>query len=425
MDTISLYPHHKTNIRELEIGDQDNYSHFIESGKLHFKGDARPIIVDCVTGSQLMASHQNPLRLTSLAASAGIATDGLTTAPDATRGIEVIGINGGIQTKGLLTDAYARHDTTEESTVVKIRLSTMYGTNTWSQASEWRLILDIASGDGITGKFTVIMPKFSLLHYSTLELYLTSDGATYYNQNQMGFDYSMSGTSVATEDFLNDEVAGSDVLIEVTSTSGFYEGNEVFVSDSENSEWCRIKTIVSNTSITVHELTNSYTTANGAKFDQIDYTRTAETVPVQRGLYKMKQFDTGINSGIEFQYAIPHDIDNDETLDIMIQYVGTDANAGADVSKWRAQWGIKKMFTPIDESIQYSNLVYTDVTPPSTTVNSVVYLAQIAAADHAGKHLFSAQLVRLGADAGDTYSGDIRVIGIAMAYTADRLGYEP
>ncbi len=403
------------------FGDSENYSKFESDGKLHFYGDARPVKVVAITGAQLLPSHHNPLSLTSLAAANGILTSGLDTATGSSRRIEVLGIDGGVYTKGRIKASYTQGDTSNCSPIIKIKLNTTNAT--WEQSGEWRIVLNITSGCYV-GNFTIFMPAFSMMEYSDHVVYVARDGSTYFEIDQMGFSRSLAGANAATESFSNDEVAGSSVVVEVANTTGFYEGNEVFISDSVSSEWAQIKTIVTNTSITVDTLLNSYTTANGAKFDILDFTQTAETLPTQRGLLKLKHFKTGVNSGIEFQWAVPHDIDNDEALKVLIQYAGTTTNVGEAVTKWRLQWKLTQMFTSIEESFQYANLEYSDITPPSTLFNTVGTLVEIPGEDHAGKHVLSAQIVRIGLDAGDTYSGDIKVVGVAIQYTANKLGYE-
>lgn len=403
------------------FGDSENYSKFESDGKLHFYGDARPVKVLAVTGAELLPSHHNPLSLISLAAADGITTSGLDTAAGASRRIEILGIDGGVFTKGRIKGAYTQGDATNNSPVIKVKLNTTNAT--WEQAGEWRIVLNITSGCYV-GNFNVFMPAFSMMEYSEYGVYIACDGATYFETDQMGFSRSLAGSAAATENFSNNEDAGSNVVIEVVSTTGFYEGNHVFISDSENSEWARIKTVVENTSITVLTLLNSYTTANGAKLDILDFIQTAETLPTQRGLLKLKHFKTGINSGIEFQRAIPHDIDIDEALKVIIQYAGTTTNAGEDVTKWRLQWKLTSLLTSVEESFQYANLAYSDLTPPSTLVNTIGTLVEIPGEDHAGNHVLSAQIVRVGLDAGDTYSGDIKIVGIAIQYTANKLGYE-
>lgn len=403
------------------FGNTTNYSKFLSDGKLHFDGGARPVIFDAITGAQLNPSHSNPLCITSLHASDGILTSGLNTAAGATRRIEVQGIDGGLHVKGRLKAAYSQGDTTHSSQLIKIKLNTTNAT--WEQATGWKIILDIANGCFVGG-FTVFMPAFSMMEYSDYIVYVASDGTTYLDNGQMGFFLSLAGSSAATENFSNNESAGSDVVIEVADTTGFYVGNQTFISDSANSEWVSIKSIVTNTSITVRELTNSYTTANGAKFDIFDYTQSADTFPTQRGLLKLKILRTGINSAFEFQYAIPHDIDDSTELNIVIQYAGTTTNPGSDVSKWRVQWILYPLFSPVTESIQYGNLVYSDVTPPSTLVSTIATVATIAGVDHAGKHVLAVEISRIGTDAGDTYAGDVKIVGIAMTRTIDKLGYE-
>jgi hypothetical protein len=404
----------------------------VTGGNLHFYDDAKVLKMTGIHATQCDSIHQKPLAITSLTTLAGIATEGLTTAEDATRVIEVIGVDGGIQTKGTLSDTYTRYDTAGEANIVKVRLTTMYGSNTWIQGSEWRLILNIDSGDGITGLFTIIMPPFTLLHYSTLELYVTIDGATYLSKVVNGFDYSMSGTSVATEDFVNDEAAGDDVVVEVASTTGFYVGNQVNVSDSENNEMCRIKAIVTDTSITIDTLTNSYTTANGAKFDQIDYIRSTIIHPIKRGMLKTRQFQTDENSGLYYQTNIGHEVDDESEVGIYIQYVGTESNPDQHVVKCETHYWLGGVGESCAESIQYESIQYVDLIPSySDLVPGVVTpyvwvkkLASISPEEYKNKGMLTVQIIRSGADAGDTYTGDIEFIAALLFVTTNKLGSE-
>lgn len=389
---------------------------------LHFEGDARPVKFHIIDSRRCEPACHNPLALTSLAETNGITTDGLDTGASNTRRIKVIGVNGGVHVKGILKATYAREDTTNESIIIKIKLSTT--NNTWTQAGEWRVTLDIATGPYLTGKFTCFMPAFSLMEYSFIEGYVTREGSTYLCLIHSGFDCSLAGPSAATENFSNNESAGSDVVIEVADTTGFYEGNKAFVSDSENSEWVRIKTIDAGVSITVHDLLNSYTTANGAKIELFDFTRTAYTYPAQRGILKSYVFKSNINSGVVFQYAIPQEIDPDSDIDITLQYLSTEANPSSHITKWRVQYLVYGLGEDIPDSMQYGTLVDVDVTPPATLGNTIASLCTIPSAVHSGKHIFGVKINRLGALAGDTHTGDIRLIAFIIPVVTKQLGYE-
>ena len=409
------------NRPKVRFGDKENYSIFESDGKLHFVGNARPVKFYPIHSTLCEPSHHNPFCLTSLTVADGITTDGLDTASDNSRRIEVIGIDGGYHVKGRLKVAYTQEDTAGESCLVKIRLNTTNAT--WEQASEWRLILDILSGP-ITGKFTCFMPAFSIMEYDVIEGYVTKEGAVYLVRTPSGFDKSLSGPSAASENFSNNESAGSNVVIEVADTTGFYEGNQIFVSDSQNSEWTRIKTIVTNTSITVKTLLNSYTIENSAKLEIFDYTRTPAITPTQRGLLKKYVFRAGYNSGIVFQFAIPQEIAPASDLLIILQYFASEANPSLLVVKRRTQYILKALGDDIPDSIQYGTLADSDMVPPAIVGNTISTMCVIPAATHAGKHIFAAKMTRLGADSGDTYNGDIKLIAFVIAATTRQLGYE-
>ena len=48
----------------------------------------------------------------------------------------------------------------------------------------------------------------------------------------------------------------------------------------------------------------------------------------------------------------------------------------------------------------------------------------ITAADHQGKNLLAMEVVRLGADAGDTYTGDLKLAANIGSMPWQSLGYE-
>lgn len=427
MDTIRINPAHVSKFNNgIICGNDENYSQFDEdTGRLKFSGDARPYKFYSFSSEDVKPYHHAPLTFQSLAATGGITTDGLTTSTDASRHIEVFGINDGIHTKGILNSAYDQKDTAHLSDFIKIRLTTMHGLVTWDQTTPWRLILDIADGD-IEGKFTIFMPAFSLLEYSIMELYVTIDGATYITRSGSDLGDSMCGSEAATELMVNNESSGSDIIIQVASTTGFYEGNEVHISDSESGEVSRIKNIVSNTSITVDTLINSYTTINGAKLDIIDYTRTLRMTPQQRGLIKLGVFKPNINSGITFQFGLPWERDENEDIEIILNYIGSEGNSGADTTKWRVQYHLAAPGdTMPDGSIQYGSLAYSDIIPYVAPV-PVAYLGDlhsIPPSEHAAHPMLSIEVIRNGTDSGDTYGGDIRLIAVVLKIKENKMGY--
>lgn len=392
------------------------------TGTFHFTGAGRPVILHALSSDKLHPSHHNPLEITSLAASAGITVDGMDTAPATNRRIEVVGIDGGINVKGRLINAYTRYDTTAKAKVIKIKLTTTNAT--WTQATQWRITLDIASGDDIIGDFTIHMPPFNIDQYNDLEVYVTKDGSTYALRGIQHFCTSVAGSVAATEPMLNNESAGSDVVIDVTSTTGFYVGNKCLVSDDNNNEFARIKSISLNSSITVNSISNNYTTAANAKLDIIDYTKTAIPRQIQRGMMSVYVLLPSINSGIIGQLPIPHSIDTSEDIGITLQYLPTTNNAGNATVRFRLQYLVKGIGVDIPDSYQYGTSLFSTLTPPATKVNALHILGSIPAAIHSGKHALSVKLVREGIDALDTYTGDIKVIAIIFSWRDKQLGYE-
>ena len=406
---------------DYHFGNATNYTQIETDGKIHFFGDAQPINFTVIDSLNCDASHLAPLSMISLAAADGILTSGLDTATGSLRRIEVVGVDGGIYVKGRDKGSYTQGDVTHESYRIKIKLNTTNAT--WEQSGEWRIILDILSGD-ITGAFTVYMPPFSIMEYSTLEVYVTVDGATYAETTSRGFDVSVAGPSAAEELFSNNETTGSGIVVEVASTTGFYVGNEVFVSDTSNSEWTRIKEVVIDTSITA-DLTNSYTTASGAKFNMFDYTKTTLTKSIHRGLFRARIFKANETSGVQLQIPVPQQTDPTKDVGVVLQYVTTADNPGSSlVSKWRVQYLFKTLGEDIPESYQYAELVYADVTPPVTKCNYIATLATITPEKHQGKNLLAMQVVRLGVDAGDTYTGNFKLAAIITTMPWKQLGYE-
>lgn len=415
MDSIKNFPNHITEFpRGIDIS----------GGKVHFNEDGKLEKITVLTATEVESSHHNQLSFTSLSLTNGIIASGLDEALGLGRQIEIIGIDGGIHTKGIIGSSYTQVDTSYNSYLIKIRLTTMYSTDTWSQANDWRITLNILSGNSIVGNFTVFMPPFTMMGYSTFELYVATDGTTYQTKTTTGFDRSLAGSSAVTEDMSFSVNSGSDVVISVADTTGFYEGNEVFVSDNENSEWARIKTIITNTSITVDILNNSYTTANNGKLDIIEYIQTIPTLPVQRGITKTKIFEPGIKSGIGAHFPVPFEADSTEDITVILRYVSTEDNPSDHVVKWCIQWVAYPMGEDIPETIQYGNLIRVDMIPPTTKMQHQEAICVIPANERDGSDTCAFQLVRVGCESGDTYIGGIKLVGVLMHTIHNKLGYE-
>lgn len=67
-----------------------------------------------------------------------------------------------------------------------------------------------------------------------------------------------------SQDLQNDESAGSSVVIEIADTTGFEVDDEIRIADDASEETATITAVVTNVSITVDTLSNSYTTAANA-----------------------------------------------------------------------------------------------------------------------------------------------------------------
>lgn len=406
---------------DARFGDVDHCSYFESDGKFHFKGDARPIILYAMDSNSLTPSHHNPLEVTALDANAGISTGGLDTPVSANRIIGCIGVDSGINVKGRLSNSYVNLDVISESLYIKICVCTKNAT--WVQASQWRVILKIATGP-VTGDFTIYMPTFNLAQYDSFEVFIAKDGSSYAVLGGRYFHLSVAGTIAATEPMLNNVSAGPNIVVDVASTTKFYPGNKAFISDDLNSEFARIKSVVLDSSITLNSIANNYTMANNAKLEIIPYTRTASYRQVQRGMFGLYVLKSGINSGVIGQLAIPHTIDETEDIGMALQFLPTENNAGSATVRFRVQYIIKALGDDVPDSYQYGTSLYSTLTPPAVKGNQLHTLGAIPAAIHSGKHILSIKLVREGIDGLDTYIGDIKIIAIVFSRYDKQLGYE-
>lgn len=136
--------------------------------------------------------------------------------------------------------------------------------STTDQTAKTTLYFTPLSGHGnLLGLYDSADSLWSLYSFSEISLSLSGYivGAVYDI-----FAY-LSGGSPALESLIwktvaatNNPSAGSSVVINMTDTGDLAVGREVTVKDGSNSEICRVTAVVSNTSITVATLVNSYTT---------------------------------------------------------------------------------------------------------------------------------------------------------------------
>ena len=405
-------------VTKMMFGDSQNYSEFKPDGRLHFTGDARPNKLSVFSSDFLFPTHHNPLEITEISGIASSITVG------ASNKIDVLGYNGGINVKGRLKNlTFSAVDTTTESSIIMIHLFADNAAG-WSNATQWRITLTIVSGS-VTGDFTVYMPPFNLEKGDTIEGFVASDGAIYLKRTRgCSFDCSVAGSEYASENMKNNESADSNVVVEVEDTTGFYVGNLTNISDDDNNEVSRIKAVDPNTSITVDALSNSYTTAKNAKLEVIDYVRTTLMRPAQRGLLRTNILKAGINSGVVFEYGIPHTIDSTEDIGIVLQYITMQDNGTSQNVRLRAQYLIKGVGEFVPESVQYGTLIFATWSPPAIKTNGIVAVGVIPAAVHAGKHILSIRFTRMGTDVIDTYTGDVKIIAMILTSKDIRLGYE-
>lgn len=401
-----------THIQEQKVG-----------GYLIFEGEERYVDMKAFTSFDVCPTHHAPLEITALA-DPGYISSTLTDAPDANRYLRIRAINGGLLVKGLQKNVYVQGDTTSVGGVIKIVISTKNAS--WTQATAWTLIIDITTGS-VTGQFTIYCPPFNLGAYEEIRFFVTDDGATYYSRERCGFNDFMCGSVAAEEMTTNNLTAGVNVVCNVVSTTGFYVGSKVFVSDSENSEWGRIKSIITDTSITIISLSNSYTTEHSSKLEMVVTTRTAIISVVHRNVGKFFRLPAGVKSGVTLQFGIPHHIDKTEPLKLGLQYLSKSANAAEQVIKLRLQYDCIKYMGSYPVSNQFGTLKYTTFTPGVTAdINAVVSLPEIPVSDWVEdgypKNAHAMQVVRLGNDSEDTYTGDIDIVAILYLMKSDRLG---
>jgi hypothetical protein len=106
---------------------------------------------------------------------------------------------------------------------------------------------------------TVFNGRISSIDIQESDGIIEIEGSDYIGDLQGEYIIEAYGIS---QDIGSDISAGSLVVISITDTTGFEEGDSVTVTDDNNSENATITAVVANTSITVDELSNSYTTAD-------------------------------------------------------------------------------------------------------------------------------------------------------------------
>lgn len=424
-----------TNVRsQWEEGNLIFYRPPNSEGKLisdlpiSLTGDGRYVNLMPFTSLDIFSTHHAPLEITALA-DPGYISCTLTDKPGAQRHISICTIDGGIHVKGRqksnIETGYTQGNTTAAGTVTLICLNTK--NDTWTQTTPWSLIINITTGS-VTGQFTIHCPAFTLDIYDHIEFYVTNDGATYYSKGSYGFNDFVSGTTTAEELITNDSLtAGSNVVCNVVDTTGFHVGNKVFVSDSADSEWSRIKSLIENTSITITSLTNNYTKVNGAKLNIINTTRTAPLSVVHRNIGKFFRFLPGVKSGMTLQFGIPHHIDPTEPLKIAFQYIARSANAEEQVVKLRTQYICSKIYGSCPISDQFATLSYSTFTPTATAdIMNVAILPEIPITDWVEngtpRRAHTMQFCRLGDDDADTYTGSIDIVAVLYIMKSNKFG---
>jgi hypothetical protein len=343
----------------------------------------------------------------------------LTSEPDLNRRVEIFGIGSGYNLKARQSNTFTLGETLTESEATIVRISTKNAS--WTQTSQWRLTLNISSGE-FTGKFTVYLPIFKLDIYSDLYLWITNDGASYFGGScECSFDNFAAGHSDATEDLTSDISAGSNVVCVVADTTGFYLGDKVYLKDTDNDEWCRIKAISTNTSITVDSLAFNYTSASINKDIVIKtpgYRRKS-----RRSLINYPSMVSDSNVGVTTQMGLPHSKDDDENIKVLIQYMGSSDNATNKKIKIRLQYLPLPIGDVCEPSNEKGTVLNGFLTPPTTAYTHYYEsIFSISASDFGTAHAVAFQIVRLGADAEDEYAGDLIIIAVLILTKNNRIG---
>lgn len=386
-----------------------------------FTGDGRYGILDIFDNNRLMPSCHSPFQLTALVDEAPVTT--LSTQPDNGRLLEICGVDGGYVIKGRDAVNFVIGDTTTESKMVLVKLACG---ESWVQTEDWRLTLNIASGE-VTGKMTFYGPPFNLSARGFMFFWLTNDGASYYGGNaECDFSHFAAGSTSATEDLTSDILAGSSVICLMSDTSGFYLGDKVYLKDSENDEWCRITAIDSNISITVNTLTNDYTIGNGASINKDVCIQTpAYRRKMRRCLINYPSMTAGINTGVTSQMGLPHSMDNSEDVTVLIQYMGSADNATDKKIKMRLQYITIPIGDVCEPSDERGIVKYGYLTPPAVAYTHYYEsIFTVPQSDIGTAHAAAFQVVRLGADAEDTYDGDLTIIAVLVLTKNNSLGMD-
>ena len=409
--------------RSWGYGNPPDFIEIDDDGFLTLHGDARTSKIVTYACEDWYPTHHNPLGIKALV-DPGYISSTLTTPPDNARRIRIWGVGDGVHRKGEQRAAWDTGDTTHDAAMSFIEIRTT--SVDWSQDTEWRLEIDIAEGD-VTGHYTIYLPPFDLDIYSSICLWITKDGATYYGSTgECSFKHWAAGPSEATEDLTSDVTAGDSVVCPVADTTGFYIGDKARLEDDNNAEWDRITAIDTNTSITIAHLDYGYTTAANAKIKKINCVRSPYGIKnMRRGMGRICCLKEDVPSGVAAHYAFPFTQDPDSPLKVALVFCGDIDNPTSKTVRMRLQY---IPTGPGDNCLsdEWGEMKYITVTPGAKAGDFVETLFtggfEVPASEILNKKAVQLQIVRMGDSVNDTYNGCLLMVAVLVGMTEEHLG---
>ena len=406
-----------------KIGKGSDYIEVADDGFLTLHGEARTSIIRTYACENWYTTHHNALGIKVLA-NPGYISSTLSTQPDANRAIRIVGLGDGINLKGEQGTGWTPGDTTHDAIQSYLTIATK--NTTWEQTSDWRVVLDITTGD-VTGKMIVYLPPFKLDAYEKLHFWITGDGATYCGgRGECRFTCFGAGPTETNELLTGDVSSGDNIVCPVSDTTGFYIGDKVRLEDDDDEEWDRIIDIISNTSIKVGHLDYDYTQVKNAIIKKYKCVETPYgATHMRRGMGRLCCLRAGVPSGIAMHYAFPFTQDPNSPLKIAVVFVGSIDNPTSKTVKMRLQY---IPTGPGDNAFseEYGDMDYITVTPAATAGDFVETLFTngftVPAHKIQNKKAIQFQLARMGDDASDTYTGCLLLVAILVGMTEQYIG---
>lgn len=406
-----------------KIGKGNDYIEVADDGFLTLYGEARISRITTFACENWYTTHHDPLGVMELA-DTGFISSTLSTSPDLNRLLKIVGVGDGIHLKGEQSNSWSAGDTTHDAVYSYITVATR--NTTWTQTSDWRLEIDIAVGD-ITGKMVIYLPPFKLDAYEKLHFWITNDGATYCGgRGECKFICFGAGPTESDESLTSNISAGDAVVCSVLDTTGFYVGDKARLEDDNHGEWDRITAIVTNTSITVEHLDYDYNTAANAKIKKYKCVETPYGVShMRRGMGRLCCLRAGIPNGIAGHYPFPFTQDPVSPLKVALVFVGSIDNPTSETVRMRLQY---VPTGPGDNAFsqEWGKMKYITVTPGANKGDFVETLFsdgfEVPANEILNKKAIQFQLVRMGDDPVDTYTGCFLLVAVLIGMTEKYIG---